>query len=230
MSKNTVSQWALSLFFANAVANLIAQVLDIWWLDWITKPLIMGTLLTYYLSRSDFKKSRYSNLLVAAMVFSWVGDVVLMIHSKQQYLFIVGLASFLVAHLFYIFTFAGAVKPAFSDDSKHFLRTRIAFLIFVGLALLYVLYPVLDEMLVSVVLYTSVIIVMAITAARRKGRTVESSFVMVYSGAILFIMSDSMLAVNKFLNPFFQASTVIMATYIAAQFLIVKGIATHENL
>jgi uncharacterized membrane protein YhhN len=52
---------------------------------------------------------------------------------------------------------------------------------------------------------------------------------MVYSGALLFIMSDAMIAINKFLNPLVQARLLIMATYIAAQFLIVKGVLIHEK-
>jgi uncharacterized membrane protein YhhN len=70
---------------------------------------------------------------------------------------------------------------------------------------------------------------MAIAAVMRKGRTVDKSFIMVYSGALLFIMSDAMIAINKFLNPLVQARLLIMSTYIAAQLLIVKGILVHEH-
>jgi uncharacterized membrane protein YhhN len=84
-------------------------------------------------------------------------------------------------------------------------------------------------MLVPVSLYTIVIITMAIAAVMRKGRTIDKSFIMVYSGALLFIMSDAMIAINKFLNPLVQARLLIMATYIAAQLLIIKGILIHEN-
>mgnify|MGYP000352624917 CR=1 FL=1 len=78
-----------------------------------------------------------------------------------------------------------------------------------------------------VVLYTMVIITMAIYALLRRGWTRDKSFIMVYSGALLFIMSDAMIAINKFMNPIVQARLLIMATYIAGQFLIAKGILAH---
>ena len=70
---------------------------------------------------------------------------------------------------------------------------------------------------------------MGIFALLRRGWTVDKSFIMVYSGALLFIMSDAMIAINKFMSPIIQAGLLIMATYIVAQFLIVKGILAHEN-
>ena len=70
---------------------------------------------------------------------------------------------------------------------------------------------------------------MGIFALIRRGWTLEKSFIMVYSGALLFIMSDALLAINKFMNPIVQARLLIMATYISAQFLIVRGIMLHEN-
>jgi uncharacterized membrane protein YhhN len=91
------------------------------------------------------------------------------------------------------------------------------------------LHPNLNDLLFPVILYTIVIIAMAIFAVRRKGRTIDKSFIMVYSGALLFIMSDAMIAIDKFLNPLVQARLLIMATYIAAQLLIVKGIIVHEK-
>ena len=144
-------------------------------------------------------------------------------------LFVFGLGAFLIAHIFYIGAYRYARYSGVSGEPAGFIRTRIIFLVFIGGALVYLLYPNLGEMLMPVALYTIVIISMAVAAVMRKGRTVDKSFIMVYSGALLFIMSDSMIAINKFLNPLVQARLMIMATYIAAQLLIVKGILAHEN-
>ncbi len=229
MNKEKISRILLYIFYINAIANLIAQIIKSEWLDFITKPLIMSTLLIYYLVSRQQKANTLTYFMIGAVVFSWFGDIILMLQVRFEGMFVIGLASFLIAHLFYILTYGKAVAQDQSEDSKTFIRTRIAFLIFVGLALIYLLLPSLDNMLIPIALYTIVIISMAIAAVLRKGRTIDKSFIMVYSGALLFIMSDAMIAINKFLNPLVQARLLIMATYIAAQFLIVKGILVHEK-
>lgn len=229
MDKQKLAQIALYLFYGNAIINLLAQVMKNEVVDYITKPLIMSTLLVYYLAGRREKSNTLSYLIIGAILFSWSGDILLMLQARHESLFVFGLGSFLVAHLCYIPAYGKAVYAERSEDSKSFVRTRIAFLIFVGLALIYILHPQLGEMLVPVSLYTIVIITMAIAAVMRKGRTVDKSFIMVYSGALLFIMSDAMIAINKFLDPLVQARLLIMATYIAAQLLIIKGILMHEK-
>jgi uncharacterized membrane protein YhhN len=72
---------------------------------------------------------------------------------------------------------------------------------------------------------------MGITAAKRFGKTSKESFLYLLGGAIIFIISDSLLAINKFYSNFEQADLLIMLTYITGQFLIVKGIILFvENL
>jgi uncharacterized membrane protein YhhN len=229
MKKEKRAQFAIYFFYGNAIINLLAQIVKIDVIDYITKPLIMSSLLIYYLAGRKEKANTLTSLMIAAIFFSWCGDIILMLQGSNEKLFVFGLASFLIAHLFYIPAYGKAVNQDKSEVNQSFIRTRIAFLLFVGLALIYILYPRLEEMLIPVSLYTIVIITMAIAAVMRKGRTIDKSFIMVYSGALLFIMSDSMIAINKFLNPLVQARLLIMATYIAAQLLIVKGILMHEN-
>lgn len=229
MTKERLSVAALYFFYANAITNLFSQVMNLQLVQYVSKPLIMFTLLVYYLTGRKAKPNTLTYLMVGAIFFSWGGDMLLMLQGKFEGLFVFGLASFLIAHLFYIPAYNKAVFTESSDESKHFIRTRIVFLAFIGLALIYMLYPNLDDLLIPVIIYTMVIITMAVFAVRRKGRTIDKSFIMVYSGALLFVMSDAMIAIDKFLNPLVQARLLIMATYIAAQLLIVKGILVHET-
>jgi uncharacterized membrane protein YhhN len=75
-----------------------------------------------------------------------------------------------------------------------------------------------------VFVYTATIRLMAIFALNRKDRTPEASFYPIFVGALLFIMSDSLLALNKFLVPIPYAGVIVMSTYVAAQYLIVEGV------
>ena len=229
MNKSHLSNFSIYGFYVVSIVNLIEQVVKIGWLDLATKPLLMIMLMLYYLSARKETSSNLSKLMMGALVFSWFGDLLLMLQEKIEGVFIFGLASFLVAHIFYIFTYKLAKYKDLGELKKSFIHTRIVFLMFIGGALIYMLYPYLGELLIPVILYTIVIITMGVFALLRRGWTLDKSFIMVYSGALLFIMSDSMIAINKFMSPIVQARLLIMATYIAAQFLIVKGILAHEN-
>ena len=229
MIKSQYSTYALYGFYIVSIINLIEQVIKLGWLEMATKPLLMISLMVYYLSSRKGKITHLSKMMIGALIFSWFGDVLLMLQGQVERVFIFGLAAFLIAHVFYIFSYKLAKYEKLGELNKSFVRTRIAFLLFIGGALIYMLYPFLTDLLIPVAAYTSVIVAMGIFALLRRGWTVDKSFIMVYSGALLFIMSDSIIAINKFMSPIIQASLLIMATYIAAQFLIVKGIIIHEN-
>ena len=61
------------------------------------------------------------------------------------------------------------------------------------------------------------------------GFTSKRSFAFIFVGALFFMVSDSLLAINKFMQPLPMASLTIMATYIVAQFLIVEGAVWHST-
>ena len=216
------------LFFLAAILNLISQIIDSQLLEYISKPLLMILLALYYLMARKEKIDSIDRFLILALAFSWGGDMLLMLQGHMASLFLFGLGSFLVAHVFYILVYQKA-KIQDASEGNSFQLTRMVFLLFIGGAILYMLIPRLGELLIPVIAYTGVIITMAIFALLRKGRTSEQSFIMVYSGALLFIMSDAMIAFDKFLDPIPYSRILIMATYMAAQYLIVKGILTHQN-
>ena len=92
------------------------------------------------------------------------------------------------------------------------------------------LFPQLGEMLLPVTLYTLTIFLMVIMAIFRLNRTSTISFYLVFSGAIIFLISDSMIAINKFMVPILYERVLVISTYMMAQFLIIIGLAEHLNL
>ncbi|MFN3940700.1 MAG: lysoplasmalogenase, partial [Chitinophagales bacterium] len=137
--------------------------------------------------------------------------------------FIAGLAAFLLAHIFYIIAFLQLVD----EKPVSFQWKYAAPLIIFCFLLLGFLYNGLGEMRFPVIAYAVVITVMGIAAMHRIGRTAKYSFSFVLTGALFFIASDAMIAINKFQTPFQYASFLIMTTYIAAQYLIVSGCVLH---
>jgi uncharacterized membrane protein YhhN len=215
---------ALILFYTSVAGVLLAELLQTDWLFTIAKPLIMASLLLYYLYAAE--SEHRSRVLVLAVIFSLAGDVLLM---KEEY-FISGLIAFLISHVLYIFTY----REFSSEDSGNALnglqRIRLAFpVILAGSGLVVILFPVLGDLKIPVMLYAAALAIMVITALFRFGRTTSPSFWMVFAGAVFFMISDSILAVNKFLTPVAFSGVLIMSTYMAAQFLIIKGLLKHPQ-
>jgi uncharacterized membrane protein YhhN len=84
-------------------------------------------------------------------------------------------------------------------------------------------------MKVPVIFYAAVILSMVAAAINRMERVNRISYIAVLCGAILFVISDSLISINKFYAPFRYSGIAIMSTYILAQYLIVYGIVKQDN-
>lgn len=217
----------LILFGLASLAELSAHMFQ--WPDvrLVTKPSLLVLLTAWYVIAARQSKQPHSTMLLAALIFSWGGDVLLM--STGDLYFMLGLGSFLLAHVFYIFTFRQFRNEDDTNALQGLQRIRFAFpIVLFGTGLVIILYPNLGGLTVPVLIYAAVLTVMVLNALFRFGRTTSPSFAYVFGGAILFMISDSVLAINKFLEPVEGAGIWIMLTYIAAQFFIVKGLLKHD--
>jgi uncharacterized membrane protein YhhN len=214
---------ALILFAVATAGVLFSSLVKIWLLYVICKPMIMISLLFFYLFSTE--PADRSRALFLAIVFSFVGDVLLMDDSY----FISGLVAFLVAHVMYIFAYRQYRNEPNEGSIQGLQRLRLAFpVILGGTGLIVILYPVLNDLRIPVMIYAIALMLMVITAIFRMGRTQQSSFWKVLGGAVLFMISDSLLAINKFLDPVSMAGFWVMATYVPAQYLIVRGLVEHK--
>lgn len=214
----------LWLFFVVSIAELLA--ISAGWMEvhYAAKSLIMLSLIGYYLSAVVNRKG----YMVRAMFFCWAGDVVLLMQNDGEIYFMLGLVAFLIGHLLYIYAYR---QVQWEDAQPLPLQKKvlIAFPVYLlaGILML-ILYPGLGSLAVPVFMYSLVLAVMVQTALYRKGRTNPDSYLLVVVGAALFMLSDSLLAINKFYSPFNGAASLIMLTYILAQYLIVEGVVRHR--
>jgi uncharacterized membrane protein YhhN len=162
-------------------------------------------------------------LLLLALLFSWAGDIFLLNSSTEMY-FMLGLAAFLCAHVAYIFAFRKLSNK--TEKRKINFLLWLPFIVF-AVFLFIIIYPSLEDMLIPVLIYAVAITAMGIAAALRRGKTNHYSFIVVLSGAISFILSDSLIAINRFYNAFDNASLCIMLAYIIAQYNIAAGCLSH---
>ncbi|NJM25768.1 MAG: lysoplasmalogenase [Bacteroidia bacterium] len=98
-----------------------------------------------------------------------------------------------------------------------------------GAGLVIILLPHLGALKIPVVIYALVLVTMVLSALYRFGKTTTLSFWLVLGGALLFMTSDSLLAINKFIAPLPMAGFWIMLTYGAAQWCIVVGLLQHRR-
>jgi len=213
------------LFILIFIAELLAVYYS-WrfeWLEYITKPLILLSLIWFLLVSTKGVSCKFKRLIIIALVFSWFGDMFLMIDEKYPVLFIFGLASFLISHLLYIFAFNQTAHPPLDIPliKKH--PWVIFLLIVFGSYMFKMLKPGLGTMVLPVIVYLIAIISMFVFALNRWGKVNRSSFLWIVVGALFFIISDSILAFDKFHLRINNAHLIIMATYMFAQYSIVRG-------
>jgi uncharacterized membrane protein YhhN len=216
------------LFVVVCIGEIVSIFLSIEVLHLLCKPLIMVTLGLFYLS--NVSTENRSGSLILAIVSSFAGDVFLMLQNVNHSYFLMGLLSFLAAHVFYIIAYRQHRYEASANALQGVQRIRFAFpIILAGTGLIVVLYPALGDLKFPVMLYAGVLTVMVLNSLFRYGHTNTRSFWMVFGGAVLFLVSDSVLAINKFLQPVPNGIPIIMLTYIGGQFLIVAGLIEHSR-
>ncbi len=220
----------LYLFVLVSAGEILSTLMDIPLVHLICKPAIMITLGLYYWASQKSLQQPLVLSLVVAILFSCGGDVLLMLQESNPNYFMFGLASFLVAHVFYIFTYKQHQYEESGDELRGLQKIRFALpILLAGTGLVTILYSRLGDLKMPVLLYAGVLTYMVMVALFRFGKTTTGSFAMVFGGAILFMISDSLIAINKFLEPLPQAGFLIMTTYIVAQFTIVSGLTKHQN-
>jgi uncharacterized membrane protein YhhN len=189
------------------------------------KPFLMPSLFLYVYLNDSFPTKK---ILLLALTFSWVGDVLLIFTNNNPWFFITGLLAFLTAHIFYIVLFSklGILKPY---KNNPFFWIGIFLTVFYLKSILEMLLPSLGPLKIPVSFYALTISVMLGFAWRGFISWNNNYRFYILFGAIAFIASDSFLAINKFQSPINNAPILIMSTYLAAQFGIVYGVIRFNS-
>jgi uncharacterized membrane protein YhhN len=216
-------------YWSIAILEVIALTFTIDLLHQICKPLLMIALLIYFWDQSDQRKTeKWVSLVTLGLAFSWVGDIMLLFTFKHFMFFFAGLTAFLAAHIVFIF----AYKKATYHDKLNFHWSFFPLVIAAYLALMaYLILPYIDSIIqVPVTIYALVLALTLVVAWYRKNQTNADSFQLVVLGAALFVISDSILAINRFSHTIPYAGVAVMSTYIIAQWLIVNGLLKHKKI
>ena len=211
---------ALVLLAVSSVIHLYHSWIDDYEKRRYTKPLLLIFIILYYL----FSVDNYSFLLIAALITSWLGDVLLI--PKGDKWFVMGGISFMATHVLLVLVYA-----------FNFEFSRVIWPMIIPLALMYygisaVIIHTLKpstpkKMLLPMYFYLlcnstmNLFALMQITSLRSKGAAVA------YIGAVLFFVSDCTLFLvryHKNKNLIFKKHFTVMLTYILGEFLITQGV------
>ncbi|WP_418603071.1 lysoplasmalogenase [Hwangdonia sp.] len=220
MDMLTKTEKSFSLVFSIVViAELIAgSVESLNTYHYFTKPLILISLIFFFWKHAQHLDAKTKWLTLLALVFSLTGDVLLMFVNASANYFINGLLAFLLAHVMYVLVFLRKRK-----HSKKVYPFTIILLLYAA-TVFYFLKDGLRDLLLPVMVYMGVILLMVVTAFLRQGSVPKNSYILVFLGALFFITSDSLLALNKFYEPLPFSNIGIMLTYSIAQLFIVFGL------
>jgi uncharacterized membrane protein YhhN len=184
------------------------------WQVYLFKPLTTLLLLAAAATGPSTHGSAYRTPILAGLVLSLFGDVFLMLPRDR---FVAGLASFLAAHLAYI--------AAFQAEGPILAAPQLLLpLGVVAVVLLWVLWPGLGRLRAPVVLYTATIVAMVWRAWARSRAVPTPGTTLAAVGAVLFLVSDSLLAIDRFRRRFPGARAAVQITYVAAQALIAVSV------
>jgi uncharacterized membrane protein YhhN len=225
----------LLIYAVLGVLHLAAEFGQFTMVSMLTKVLLMPTLVIYLWQTIGLKGS--ARFILIGLVFSWFGDIFLMFprdeysESLRKTLFLCGLVSFLIAHIQYIIAFIKDIHPypkASILIEKPF--WVIPFLLYI-LCLLLFLAPHTSRvgMTFPICIYAVTIMIMCLAAFNRKNIVSERSFRLVFVGAVLFVLSDSLIALTVFYQHFEYDRIAIMFTYIAAQLCITYGYVLNKQ-
>jgi uncharacterized membrane protein YhhN len=167
-------------------------------------------------------KVGFNRLVFAGLIFSLIGDVLLLYSVSDVFLFLYGLVSFLIAHILYSSAFFRDFKNK-PQESKYFGHLMLFLMGVFSMSYYSIIRDYLNDFRIPVLAYIFVISIMAILAGYRYRRVNLLSFRLICFGAIFFVISDAALAYMKFVEPYSFSGILIMSTYMIAQFLITLG-------
>lgn len=211
-----------ALTVAAAVSGLLAIAAD--WEErrhrsfFVLKPLT--TLLIIGIAATGPLDHDYTRYVLLALALSLLGDVFLMFGDgarTSDRAFIAGLASFLLAHIAFVVAFVQGLQ---APD----LPSWLAVIVFLAAGYLFVMLPRAGAMKLPVLLYTLVLAAMVFASAARHESIGDDASLRALLGALLFMVSDSLLGWRRFGRRFRYAQALILSTYWGAIGLIAGSV------
>lgn len=220
MQKLTKIDKSLYVIFFVAVLTFLSLLIPFhpYPLSFLLKAVPLSTLVLLALRKTG---RGVRVILIPALVFSMTGDIILDIDRSRFFIF--GLAAFLVSHVFYIILFA----RSFKFNRKRLLP--VIFLLIYTAVISVTLRDIDSSRIVPVYIYLFVIAAMTFTALFYSPAKRPDYPLLIPAGAAVFMLSDTIIAVNQFLQPIPNSLIYSLTLYFTAQLLIVSGLTLRRR-
>jgi alkenylglycerophosphocholine/alkenylglycerophosphoethanolamine hydrolase len=203
---NWINAYWHKTFIISAMLFILTTSFEPYPLSWLLK-IIPISLLILYVSHQN--QSVVPAIFIIGLFFSMLGDFILDFDRQAGFLY--GLGAFFVAHLFYI---ASLGKWSIKPQS-----------ILVGLVVLsyggfvsYLIFPQLGKLQIPVIAYMTILFIMTLSTL-----FCYRSNPWLVLGGISFLISDSIIGLNKFYHTIPFSAVMIMSSYYFAQYALVRG-------
>ncbi|WP_371369059.1 lysoplasmalogenase [Pseudomonas sp. QL9] len=205
-------RWLLPLAVLGGLAHLLGMALDLPWLRMLSKPLPILALLLWVGAANP---SAYRRWILLGLGLSLLGDILL---EWPLNAFVPGLATFLLAHVAYL--------VAYLSETRRLAPLALVCAALPGIGLFLLLDSHgLGELRLPIVLYSLTISSMLWRALARLATPISPSAWLAASGALLFMLSDSMIGISRFLDAFDGSGYAIMLTYWLGQLGIAASVS-----
>ena len=190
-------------------------------LGYFTKPLITISLIVF-ISINIKYQGRFSLRIITGLLFSLIGDIMLLYDKNSNFFYVIGLLFFLLTHVFYINAFYIDIV---SKKLENPVNVMAPISVFLGFSTLYYffIFSYLKELEIPMAINCIVIAAMAIVAYLRFKKCNKKSYQLILAGAVIFMLSDIMLAYYKLVDKKIWFQIIYMATYMSAQIFIALG-------
>lgn len=186
----------------------------------LTKPLVVGSLLVFFLLHKVEKRTKI--LVSIALLFTLIGDIQLIYASDFKFLFLGGLIAFLSAKVIYIIEFSRN-----RNKEVNYLIPSLILMLYGG-SLFWYLSDSLGELVVPVALYMTTAWIMILFAYLRKDELSDNGYIYVLTGALLLMLSASIVAITRFKSDIPFSGVLVMAIHGISQLLLVLGILMSD--
>ena len=209
MLSNHTLNWLIALSATLAVAARLGPFDSAFM---VLKPLTTCLIIALHFSYRQALNPGVFRLLLLALVFCLAGDAFLLEHDY----FVFGLCAFLIAHVIFAWLFVRV-------GGWWFYPVPAAALLLIGCGFYYLLLPHLEALQVPVLIYQTLITLMAVCAIGVALKHRNTPAYLMAVAALLFVFSDSMIATNRFLYPFALSPLLVLPTYWLSITLLVNA-------
>jgi uncharacterized membrane protein YhhN len=206
------------LVLSGCVALVAFQLLD-YDVAAASAKLIASTTFVAVAIQAGALHSRYGQLILLGLVFSWFGDMLLV--GQARSFFLLGLGSFLFAHIAYIAAFI--IKGV----NARYIAVATLPVAAVGIVVSVWLTPYIPmELIIPVRAYTAVISLMLIAAIGTRGR---GATMLILAGALMFFLSDLSVAALRLVQTALPTYVWGLPLYYAGQLCLAASVSQSRS-